>query len=202
MKNLRSLGVAIVLTVLGLVYAQPVEVVWWDFLGGGDGVRMKALIDEFNATHDDIQINGTTLDWGVPYYTKVQTSVAVGESPDIMTYHLSRFPSAVPQGLLRPFSEEELAGVGLSLGDYFEGEIEKATVDGQVYGIPLDIHAIVLYYNKEILGSVGLLDENGLPAGFDGLDNFNAAMQKIKDEAGVIPLSIEHGSGTAWRIFY
>ena len=26
-------------------------VVWWDFLGGGDGVRMKQLISDFNAAH-------------------------------------------------------------------------------------------------------------------------------------------------------
>ena len=26
-------------------------VVWWDFLGGGDGVRMKKLIEDFNTEH-------------------------------------------------------------------------------------------------------------------------------------------------------
>ena len=33
---------------------QIVEtVVWWDFLGGGDGIRMKKLIDDFNNDHKD-----------------------------------------------------------------------------------------------------------------------------------------------------
>ena len=37
--------------------AQAKEtVVWWDFLSGGDGVRMKALIEEFNKTNPDIEI--------------------------------------------------------------------------------------------------------------------------------------------------
>jgi multiple sugar transport system substrate-binding protein len=44
------------LAFLTLSYAQT-EVVWWDFLGGGDGIRMKKLIDDFNASHDDIKIN-------------------------------------------------------------------------------------------------------------------------------------------------
>jgi ABC-type glycerol-3-phosphate transport system substrate-binding protein len=49
-------------------------IVWWDFLGGGDGVRMKALIDQFNKEHaDSVEIQATTLDWGTPFYTKVQT---------------------------------------------------------------------------------------------------------------------------------
>ena len=49
------------------------EVTWWDFLGGGDGVRMKTLIKQFNDENPDIQINATTLEWGPPFYTKVQT---------------------------------------------------------------------------------------------------------------------------------
>lgn len=182
-----------------LGYAQT-EVVWWDFLGGGDGIRMKKLIDDFNASHDDIVINATTLEWGPSYYTKVQTSAAVGEQPDMMTYHLSRFPIAVPTGVLRPISDEELASVGLSKADYNPLNIEAASVDGQLYGVPLDVHAIVLYYNKEILGAAGLLDENGLPM-LDGLDNFNAALQKIKD-AGKIPLAFPGDGGTLWRVFY
>ena len=40
--------------------AQAQEtVVWWDFLGGGDGARMKQLIDRFNQEHQ--QIDATTL---------------------------------------------------------------------------------------------------------------------------------------------
>ncbi len=57
------------------------DITWWDFLSGGDGVRMKALIKEFNDTHPDIRINATTLEWGVPFYSKVQTAAAVGQQP-------------------------------------------------------------------------------------------------------------------------
>ena len=40
---------------------------------------MKALISDFNKEHPDVQINATTLEWGVPFYTKVRTSAAVGQ---------------------------------------------------------------------------------------------------------------------------
>jgi multiple sugar transport system substrate-binding protein len=200
---MRLLGkAAIVLTIAlsGLALAQT-EVVWWDFLGGGDGVRMKAMIDEFNSTHPDIRINATTLEWGVPYYTKVQTSAAVGEQPDIMTYHVSRLPLAVPSGLMRPFTQEDLASVGLSTDDYFPSLIEAATFDGELQCVPLDIHAIVLYYNKEILADAGLLGADGMPSGLDGIDNLEAAFEKIKS-AGKLPVSFGHDAGTVWRIFY
>ena len=40
--------------ILAAVFAAPMAmaketVVWWDFLGGGDGVRMKQMIADFNA---------------------------------------------------------------------------------------------------------------------------------------------------------
>ena len=64
------------------VGAQAEEtVMWWDFLGGGDGVRMKQMIADFNAAHTGkIKIDSTTLEWGTPFYSKVQTSAAVGEA--------------------------------------------------------------------------------------------------------------------------
>lgn len=186
----------------GTATAQT-EVVWWDFLGGGDGVRMKSMIDAFNESHDDIQITPTTLEWGTPYYTKVQTSVATGQGPDVMTYHLSRFPLGLEQGVLSPITDEELASVDLSKDDYPESLVEAATFDGEMYGVPLDVHSIVLYYNKDILREAGLLGEDDLPTGLDGIDNFNAALATIA-ETGVLPLSLSNtaDSGTIWRLFY
>ena len=42
-------------------------IVWWDFLSGGDGVRMKAMLDEFNKEHaGKVHIDATTLGMGHP----------------------------------------------------------------------------------------------------------------------------------------
>ncbi len=199
---LKGLVFGCLITMLGSTHAQT-EVVWWDFLGGGDGVRMRSMIDAFNESHPDVQITPTTLEWGTPYYTKVQTSVATGQGPDVMTYHLSHYPQGVEQGGLSPITDEELASVGLSKDDYPASLVEAATYDGQMYGVPLDVHALVLYYNRDILREAGLLGEDGLPQGIDGLDNFNAALEAIK-ETGEQPLIFPNSSdpGTAWRIFY
>ena len=31
-----------------VAFAAPTELTYWDFLGGGDGVRMKQIVEEFN----------------------------------------------------------------------------------------------------------------------------------------------------------
>lgn len=179
-------------------------VVWWDFLGGGDGVRMKKLIEDFNAEHaGSIEIQGTTLDWGVPFYTKVQTSAAVGEGPDVMTYHASRIPLAVSQGSLSEITAEDWAAMGLGPDSFAKETFDAVNVDGKQYAVPFDTHPIVLYYNKDKLEAAGLIGADGLPTGLDGIENFSAAMQKIKDGGTNYGVSLTTADGTfAFRTIY
>lgn len=174
-------------------YAQE-TVVWWDFLAGGDGVRMKQMIEDFNAAHEgEITIDATTLEWGVPFYSKVQASAAVGEAPDIMTYHTSRIPLAVQQGILQEITDEDWQTMGLSEDDYAGATWDAVTVDGKQYAVPLDTHPIVLYYNKDILGEAGLLTEDGVPKGMDSREGFTETLRALKEADVQYPL----GSVTA-----
>ncbi len=200
-----SIKAALLAATLAASGAQAKEtVVWWDFLGGGDGVRMKKLIEDFNAEHKDtIEIQGTTLEWGTSFYTKVQTAAAVGEGPDVMTYHLSRLPLGVSTGTLAEITEADLATVGLAAGDYAVPNWNAAHVDGKLYAVPFDMHAVVLYYNKDMLDKAGLIGADGLPTGLDGIDNFNAAMKKLQAGGAEYGISIHDAAGDSmWRIFY
>lgn len=169
-------------------------VVWWDFLSGGDGVRMKKLIDDFNTEHaGQVKIDATTLEWGTPFYAKVQTSAAVGEAPDIMTYHASRIPLAVSQGILTEITPDDWTAMGLGQGDYASATWDAVTIDGKQYAVPLDTHPIVLYYNKDLLAKAGVLGDDGKPKGMDSKDGFTATLQALKDAGVEFPL----GSVTA-----
>ena len=204
LRWLAAVAASLILTIAATGgAAAKTQVVWWDFLSGGDGVRMKALIQQFNTENPDIEIDATTLEWGTPFYTKVQTSAAVGQGPDVMTYHLSRLPLGVSTGTLRPFSDQELASVGLTADDYFPSDWQAAHVGGRLFAVPLDIHSIILYYNKDKLQQAGLLGADGLPKGFDGIDNFNAALKKLTGGTTQYGVSFASSDGaTIWRIFY
>jgi multiple sugar transport system substrate-binding protein len=189
------LKAAVIATIGFAGVAQAEEtVVWWDFLGGGDGVRMKKLIEDFNAAHaGQIKIDATTLEWGTPFYAKVQTSAAVGEAPDIMTYHASRIPLAVQQGVLQEITADDWTAMGLASADFAPATWDAVTIDGKQYAVPLDTHPIVLYYNKDLLEKAGMLDETGKPKGMDSREGFTATLQALKDSGVKFPL----GSVTA-----
>jgi multiple sugar transport system substrate-binding protein len=188
MKNIKKITAiaALMLGVSTTLHAEE-NVVWWDFLGGGDGVRMKQLISEFNeANSGQVKIDATTLEWGVPFYTKVQTSVAVGEAPDIMTYHASRIPLALEQNVLDEITPADWKAMGFGEKDFAKQIWDGVTgPDGKIYGVPLDTHPIVLYYNKDVLGAAGQLNADGTPKGMGSRQEFTAMLQAIKDAGSV-----------------
>lgn len=204
MKLLKSMVLATAtFATAGSAMAQT-EVVWWDFFVGGDGQRMKALISQFNDEHPDIQINATSSEWGVPFYTRVRTAAAVGQGPDIMSYHLSRVPLALSEGILTPITDSDLEQAGLARDDFFQRSIEAASDDeGALYAVPFDIHSIVLYYNKSYLEGSEYLDEDGNLIGIESLDDLNAALALAQDNGSQTPLSYQtSGPGGIWRIFH
>ena len=204
MKFLRTVLMASAVGLAATPALAQEKVIWWDFLAGGDGVRMKALIDRFNEEHPDIQITGTTLEWGVPYYTKVRTAAAVGQGPDIMTYHLSRMPLGLSEGVLSEITEEDLQNAGLSRDDFFPRAIEAASgEDGKLYAVPFDIHSIILYYNKSYLEGSEFLDENGNLTGIDSLEDFERALALAKENGSSAPVSYSTGDdGGVYRVFF
>lgn len=179
--GLKVLATAALLVTSASVYAEE-TVQWWDFLSGGDGIRMKNIIDDFNTENaGKIKIEATTLEWGVPFYTKVQTSAAIGEGPDVMTYHTSRLPLAVSSNTVQEITADDMAAMGFTKDSFAQATWDAVNIDGKQYAVPMDTHPIVLYYNKDKLAAAGLLGDDGLPKGLDGIENFSAALKKIQD---------------------
>ncbi|MGP9791976.1 extracellular solute-binding protein [Roseinatronobacter sp. NSM] len=204
MNRLVSILAASAVSLAALPASAQTEITWWDFLGGGDGVRMRAMIDQFNAEHPDINISPTTSEWGVPFYTRVRTSAAVGQGPDIMTYHLSRLPLALQEGVLTEITDADLEAAGLDIGDFFDAAVDAASdADGTLYAVPFDIHSIVLYYNKNFLEGSDFLDDNGILTGINSLEDFERAVAYTIEQGSRAPISYQTGGpGGIWRVFY
>jgi multiple sugar transport system substrate-binding protein len=202
--QLRKILMAGAMALIAVPAFAQENITWWDFLAGGDGVRMKALIDRFNEEHPDIKISGTTLEWGIPYYTKVRTAVAVGQGPDVMTYHLSRLPLAREEDVLDEIAPEDLEAAGLSKDDFFEASLAAATGDdGNLYAVPFDIHSVVLYYNKTYLEGSRFLDADGKLTGIESLADFEEALALAKEKGAQAPVSYATGDdGGTFRVFY
>jgi multiple sugar transport system substrate-binding protein len=158
--------------------AEVVTVEYWNLFGGGDAEFMDEIVEEFNAAHDNIEVDVTRLEWE-EYYTKLKTATASGNGPDIAISHVTRLKELADEGLVVSLDElgEE---VGIDWNEYNSNILNGAEIDGKIYGVPLDTHPLVFYYNKDHLREADLLAEDGTPK-MEG--SFMDFMEKLKTES-------------------
>jgi multiple sugar transport system substrate-binding protein len=176
---------------------------YWNLLGGGDGVRMVAMQDEYRKLHPEVNLEAVTLAWGNPYYTKVTLSTLGDQPPDVAIAHLTRATILADANLLEPLEGPLLDKYGLTADNFTSTQWDKAHTNGKLYAIPLDTHPFVMFYNTDICQKAGLLDASGQLKSLDGptalVEALKAAKDVTKGYGGVI--SINNDTATQWRLF-
>ncbi|MGI6107586.1 MAG: extracellular solute-binding protein [Lachnospiraceae bacterium] len=175
---------------------------FWSLFTGGDGEWWNSIVDQYNSEKDPTYpIQSITLVWD-DYYTKLQTAVATGNGPDAGISHVSKLYELAETGVIEPLTPY-LEELGIDLADYYTQEsIDAVTIDGDVYAIPLDTHAEVLYYNLDLLEEAGITEDD--VKAISSADDFTALLQKCKDALpeDVTPLSITQSGDDPFRMWY
>lgn len=176
---------------------------FWNLFAGGDGGRMMDLVGAFGRARPQLPVRATTLAWGTPYYTKLAMAAAGGRAPDVAVLHLSRMAGYAPAGLLDPFPPELLAEFGLTEAQFPAAAWQRAQHRGRVYGLPLDTHPLVLFYNTEICGRAGLLGPDGRLSPIRGEAAALAAFRRAKQAGAKQGLALAAAADVnPWRLFW
>jgi multiple sugar transport system substrate-binding protein len=178
-------------------------VTFWDLFAGGDGARMQQMLVEFRKQYPKLGLQHITLSWGNPYYTKLSLATIGDQPPDVGVVHASRLPTFQGANLLQELSPQALGRHGLT-PDKFNQEAQRAsTVNGKIFGVPLDTHPFVLFYNTEICEQAGLLDAEGNLRPINSPDAFTDALARGQEASGQwgAVSSINNDTATCWRLF-
>ncbi|WP_405808721.1 extracellular solute-binding protein [Streptomyces sp. NBC_01520] len=176
---------------------------YWHLFGGGDGVNMQAMLDDFRAGHPEIALEAATLQWGAPYYTKLGMAGAGGRAPELAVLHLARLAGFAPGRLIDPFDLDLLADHGVREQDFPPEIWRRGRVGGKQYAVPLDTHPFVLYYQSEVCEKAGLT-EGGKLKPMDGPDEFADALRaakKVTGRPGLVTETLGPDCITPWRLF-
>ncbi|RIX59459.1 ABC transporter substrate-binding protein [Paenibacillus nanensis] len=178
---------------------------FWTPFSGGDNQFMSALVAAFNREHPGIavtQVNSRLDD----YYSRLRTAILSGNAPDVAVLHQTSLPQFVKNGYIEEMTK--LAGEGGIEWDGFSAHaLNAVTYDGKPYAVPLDTHALVLYYNLDHLQAAGLLDDAGKPILEEGAEGFLRFLGKLKEAlpGNIAPLaepSTRIDSVWLWWSFY
>ncbi|MFD7379481.1 extracellular solute-binding protein [Streptomyces mirabilis] len=167
--------------------------------GSGDGALVWALTQgseatfrasatEWNKAHPDSKVNYQFFQ-NDPYKQKLRTAVGAGNGPVL-------FENWGGGALGDYVKARKVADLTSDLDQnpqwknrIFPSVLKAATIDGKVYGVPVNgVQPVVLYYNKQLLGKVGAQP----PKTWDDLLTLVA---KLKAK-GIAPLSM--GGASKW----
>jgi multiple sugar transport system substrate-binding protein len=136
-----------------------VVVSFWHAMPGSLGDTLDELVAEFNAAHEDIDIESVSMGNYQALSQKIMAGVAAGEPPvlaqayEAWTGELIENRSAAP---LNPFIEGPNGLSADELADFVPGMLDNNSWDGVVYSFPFNKSVRALYWNKDLFATEGL----------------------------------------------
>jgi len=105
-------------------------------------------------TETGISVEIEQLGWD-DYWSNIQTGFVSGETPDVFTNHLAKYPEFAALEQLMDIEPMALLD-GVDTDIYLEGLANLWTRDGVRYGLPKDFDTIALVFNQDMLDAAGI----------------------------------------------
>lgn len=127
----------------------------------GEACIIQAIINAFSDAHPEVGVVTLPTDWG-NYYDRIKALYAARRAPDVFVMHGSSLAEFAGVGALATLTEH-LESAGIDPGDWTEWAREAVTYDGEIYGVPMDLHANLWHINLDVLEDAGLVHPDGTP---------------------------------------
>lgn len=143
---------------------------------------IKTVVDNFNASHTDIQVNWDPIPGD--YKQTLMTRLSAGTAPDIFYVDISVFEEFARKNVLLPLNLYFQKDKDIKETDYFENLMDAFTFAGRIYGIPKDFSTLTLFFNKEIFDKYGV----EYPSSEDTWEDFLKKAEQLKEKGYETPL--------------
>jgi multiple sugar transport system substrate-binding protein len=127
----------------------------WSPFTGPDGDEMTALADQFS---NENPCNITVTHIAQPdYVVKLNAAAAADQLPAMTAIRAINVAELAARNVLKPFSDEALAVFGSNIASEFPEDVwEVGVYRGERYSFPLDVHPLVMFYNKDLFEQAGI----------------------------------------------
>ncbi|WP_042391738.1 ABC transporter substrate-binding protein [Streptacidiphilus carbonis] len=148
----------------------------WD---AGQKPAYQKSINQFEATHPDIKVNIEVVAWA-QYWSKLQTSAAGGDMPDLFWDHLSYLPQLAKRGIVSDLSAK-IAADKVDTSVYDPKLLSQWTSGSTVYGLPKDWDSIATVYRSDALKAAAVTAAQLGASNWNTTDggSFVALLQKL-----------------------
>lgn len=141
-----------------------VSLTFWNGFTGPDGPALEQVIEDFNASQDEVTVTAEIMPWDT-LYQKVLTAVAGNDGPDIIAMSAGRMPQFAQQGMFESV-DDYYADSANDSAALAPAAIEASVFEGVNYGVPVNFTPMMMYYNKDLFEAAGL-DPEAPPTTWD-----------------------------------
>jgi multiple sugar transport system substrate-binding protein len=152
--TLTQIGLAAEADISQEIGEGSIVIEYWNGFTGPDGETMREIIKAFVKDNPMYQVKMQIIPWD-NYYDKLLAALAAGSGPDLFVLWHNIVPQYQSMGIVRPVDDMFERGL-LPKDDFTAGPIEALTVDGHVWGIPLDNYGVGIYINTKLVKEAGL----------------------------------------------
>lgn len=170
----------------------PVTLEFWSFYQGSEAEFVEDWVADYNASHEDVQINHTVVSQSEYTSTLIPTALANGTAPDILYVEPSTFTKYAEAGALADLTSyysDELTA------DILPAVLDSATYDGKLLALPMELETLGLFYDEALLAAEGI----DVPETWDELKSAAAALTTDSRYGLVIP--VEAGGYTLFNFY-
>lgn len=159
---LASLGAAAVLAFTGCTAGAPeasdgpVELTFWHGYTEADGDVLQQIVDDFNASQDDVEITTEVKTWAVIDDTLLP-ALSADEGPDIVAMPAERLPVYADRGAFVDLSDW-YGSESSNTAELNQQAVEMVTVDGAPYGVPTGFVPLSVFYNRALFAAAGITE--------------------------------------------
>jgi multiple sugar transport system substrate-binding protein len=138
-------------------YTGPkVTLDYWNGFTGGDGPTMQDMVKKFSDAQKNIDVKNNTIEWA-DFYQRLPAAVQAGKGPEVGVMHLDQLATNAARNVI--VSLDDVAEqIGINQEDFTPAVWEPGIYNGKRYGIPLDVHCLAMYWNKEHFAKAGITD--------------------------------------------
>ena len=151
---------------------------FWNGFTGPDGRTMIQLVKRFNADNPDYHVLMQRMDWST-YYNKLFIAGMGDRAPHVFIIHTDALERFVGADFVRPLDDLTSSVNGVDVNDIDTNVWEATERDGEHYGLPLDIHLLGMFYNRDLFIEAGIVDDQGNPVPPTNQEEFLEAAKKL-----------------------
>lgn len=143
---------------------KPITIEFWTHEDPNRQILEDRYIQEFTAEHPNVTIN-VTRQSATKMIELIQTAFAAGQGPTIFNLSINDEYPLIAAGRVAPL-DYEAAGYkdAAEVRDaYLDGMLDPVIVDGDVYGLPLELTNWCIFINKKVFRDAGLDPEVDYP---------------------------------------